>query len=137
MNCWPSEKYVNLLYMIMYSILGRVSFCFIYCLNLVWHGGDTFLVLLRWYGSPGFFDSRHLSSSAFFGLLFLISLLSIPYIFSMVSLLASQAHQHLGHLTNFGAYGSVGRCHIMLEMKSVSLKSWSAEGSMKCSKMYW
>ncbi len=29
MNCWPSGKYVHLLYM--YSILGRGSFCFNYC----------------------------------------------------------------------------------------------------------
>ncbi len=41
----------------MYSILGRGSFCFNYCLNLAWHGGDQFVALLRWYGSPGFFDS--------------------------------------------------------------------------------
>ncbi len=56
MNCfWPSGKYVNLLYM--YSILGRGFFCFNYCLNSAWHGGDQFVALLRWYGSPGFFDS--------------------------------------------------------------------------------
>ena len=41
----------------MYSILGRDSFCFNYCLNSAWHGGDQFVALLRWYGSPGFFDS--------------------------------------------------------------------------------
>ncbi len=55
MNCWPSGKYVHLLYM--YSIIGRGSFCFNYCLNSAWHGGDQFVALLRWYGSPGFFDS--------------------------------------------------------------------------------
>ncbi len=55
MNSWPSGKYVNLLYM--HSILGRSSFCFNYCLNSAWHGGDQFVALLRWYGSPGFFDS--------------------------------------------------------------------------------
>ncbi len=54
-NCWPSGKYVHLLYM--YSILGRGSFCFNYCLNLAWHGGDQSVALLRWYGRPGFFDS--------------------------------------------------------------------------------
>ncbi len=53
-NCWPSGKYVNLLYL--YSILGRGSFCFNYCLNSAWHGGDQFVAMLRWYGSPGFFD---------------------------------------------------------------------------------
>ncbi len=36
MNCWPSGKYVHLLYM--YSILSRGSFCF----NSAWHGGDQF-----------------------------------------------------------------------------------------------
>ncbi len=55
MNCWPPGKYANLLYM--YSILGRGSFCFNYCLKSAWHGGDQFVALLRWYGSPGFFDS--------------------------------------------------------------------------------
>ncbi|KAK3508107.1 hypothetical protein QTP70_014345, partial [Hemibagrus guttatus] len=33
------------------------SFCFNYCLNWAWHGGDQFVALLRWYVSPGFFDS--------------------------------------------------------------------------------
>ncbi len=47
--------YVYLLYM--YSVLGRGSFSFNYCLNLAWHRGDQFVALLRWYGSPGFFDS--------------------------------------------------------------------------------
>ncbi len=55
MNSWPSGKYVHLLYM--YSILGRGFFCFNYCLNSAWHGGDQFVALLRWCGSPGFFDS--------------------------------------------------------------------------------
>ncbi len=55
MNCWPSGKYVHLLYM--YSILGGSSFCFNYCLNSAWHGCDQFVELLWWYGSPGFFDS--------------------------------------------------------------------------------
>ncbi len=54
-NCWPSGKYVHLLFM--YSIHGRGSFRFNYCLNSAWHGGDQFVALLRWYGSPGFFDS--------------------------------------------------------------------------------
>ncbi len=30
---------------------------FNYCLNSVWRGGEQFMALLRWYGSPGFFDS--------------------------------------------------------------------------------
>ncbi len=80
MNCWPSGKYVHLLYM--YSILGRGSFCFNYCLNSAWHGGDQFVALLRWYGSPGSLTVAF-SSSSFFGLLFLIFLLTIPHRFSM------------------------------------------------------
>ncbi len=40
----------------MYTILGRGSFCFNYCLNSAWHGGDQFVALLRWFGSSGFFD---------------------------------------------------------------------------------
>ncbi len=50
-NCWPSGKYVHLLYM--YSILGRGSFCFNYCLNSAWHGGDQFVALLRWFKTLG------------------------------------------------------------------------------------
>ncbi len=111
MNCWPSGKYVNLLYM--YSILGRGSFCFIYCLNSTWHGGDQFVALLRWYGSPGFFDS---------GLQLICILWSLVSHFpihnnqidslwgsGLVSLLASQAHQHHGHLTTFWCFWQCGQ----------------------------
>ncbi len=54
-NCWPSGKYVNLLYM--YSILGRGSFCFNYCLNSV--GMKVISLCHCWGGmeSPCFFDS--------------------------------------------------------------------------------
>ncbi len=31
----------------MYSILGRGSFCFNYCLNSAWHGGDQFVALKK------------------------------------------------------------------------------------------
>ncbi len=44
------------------------------------------------------------SSSAFFSLLFLIDSL---WGSGLVSLLASQAHQHHGHLTNFWQCGHV------------------------------
>ncbi len=80
LNCWPSGKYGNLLYT--YSILGRGSFCFNYCLSSAWHGGDQFVALLRWSGSPGFFDSG-LQLICIFCLLFLIFLLTIPHRFSM------------------------------------------------------
>ncbi len=79
-NCWPSGKDVHLLYM--YSILGRGSFCFNYCLNSAWHGGDQFVALLRWYGSPGFFDSG-LQLICIFWSLVSHFLLTIPHRFSM------------------------------------------------------
>ncbi len=108
-NCWPSGKYVKVLYM--YSILGRGYFCFNYCLNSAWHGGDQFVALLRWYGSPGFFEwpSAHLH--------FLVSCFSFSswqypidsLCSGLVSLLASQAHQHHGHLTNFWCFWQCGQ----------------------------
>ncbi len=77
-NCWPSGKYVHLLYM--YSILGRGFFCFNYCLNSAWHGGDQFVALLRWCEAQVSLTVAF-SSSAFFGLLFLIFLLTITHRF--------------------------------------------------------
>ncbi len=70
----------------MYSILGRGSFCFNYCLNLAWHGGDQFVALLRWYGSPGFFDWVIVGS----GVSMLVSIDSL-WGSGQVSLLANQA----------------------------------------------
>ncbi len=95
MNCWPSGKYVHLLYM--YSILGRGSFCFNYCLNSAWHGGDQFVALLRWYGSPGFFDRR----------------VCWPIMHSNTMVIEPA----------FGTFGSVGRCQFLLENEiSISIK---------------
>ncbi len=104
MNCWPSGKYVNLLYM--YSILGRGSFCFNYCLNSAWHGGDQFVALLRWYGSPGFFDSGLQLICIFWSLVSHFPLDNTP---GLVSLLASQARQHHGQLTNFWCFWQCGQ----------------------------
>ncbi len=102
-NFWPSGKYVHLLYM--YSILGRGSFCFNYCLNSAWHGGDQFVALLRWYGSPGLFDSGLQLIFIFWSLVshFPLDNTPIDYLWGsgLVNLLASPAHQHHGHLTNF------------------------------------
>ncbi len=138
-NCWPSGKYVNLLYM--YSILGRGSFCFNYCLNSAWHGGDQFMALLRWYGSPGFFDSG-LQLISIFGLLFLIFLLTIPHRFSM----GFRSGEFAGQSSTPTPW-SFNQLLVLLavwvgakycwKMKSASLKSWSAEGSMKCFKISW
>ncbi len=74
------------------------------------------------------------SSSAFFGLLFLIFHLKIPidslWASGLVSLLASQTHQHNGHLTNFWCFWQCAKS--CWKMKSASLKAgqqkeaWSA-----------
>ncbi len=71
------------------------------------------------------------SSSAFFGLLFLIFLLTIPLDIDslwgsgLVSLLDSQAHQHHGHITNFWCVWQCGQVSNPAgKMKSASLKSW-------------
>ncbi len=74
-NCWPS---IHLLYM--YSIFGRGSFCFNHCLNPAWHGGDQFVALLRWFGSPGFFDSGLQLICIFWSLVSHFPLDNIPYI---------------------------------------------------------
>ncbi len=109
---------------------------FNYCLNSAWHGGDQFVALLRWYGSPGFFDSG-LQLICIFCLCFSFSSWQYPYsLWVQVWWVCWPVkHQHHGHLTNFGAFGSVGRCQILLENEISFLKSWSAEGSMKCSKI--
>ncbi len=79
------------------------------------------------------------SSSAFFWSRFSFSSWQYPidslWGSGLVSLLASQAHQHHGHLTNFWCFWQCGAgAKSCCKMKSASLKSWSAEGSMKCSK---
>ncbi len=104
MYCWPSGKYFHLLYM--YSILGMGSFCFNYCLNSAWHGGDQFVALLRWYGSPGFFDSGLQVICMFWSL---VSHFPLDNSSGLVSLLARQAQQHHGHLTNFWCFWQCGQ----------------------------
>ncbi len=124
-NYWPSEKYVNLLYM--YSILDRGSVCFNYCLNSAWHGGDQFVALLRWYGSPGFFDSGLQLICIFLISCFSFSSWQHPidslWGSGLVSLLASQAHQHHGHLTNFWCFWQCGQEQILLENEINILKN--------------
>ncbi len=105
MNCWPSGKYVNLVYM--YSILGRGSFWFDYLLNLAWHGCDQFVALLRWYGSPGFFDSGLQLICIFWSL---VSHFPLTIVFPLSGEFAGQSST-----PTFGAFGSVGRCQILLE----------------------
>ncbi len=59
------------------------------------------------------------SSSAFFALLFLIFLLTIPRRFSMGfrsgEFAGQSSTQHMVIEPSFGAFGSVGRCQILLE----------------------
>ncbi len=137
MNCWPSGKYVHLLYI--YSILGMGSFCFNYCLNSAWHGGDQFVALLRWYETQVSLTVAF-RSSAFFGLLFLIFLLTIPHRFSMWFRSGEFAGQSSTPtpwsfnqlLVLLAVCADAKSCWIT---KSASLKSWSAEGRMKCSKI--
>ncbi len=81
----------------MYSILGRGFFCFNYCLNAAWHGGDQFVALLRWCEDQVSLTVAF-SSSAFLSLLFLIFFLTIPHRFSMFrsgEFAGSQSHQHM------------------------------------------
>ncbi len=78
------------------------------------------------------------SSSTFFGLLFLIFLLTIPHRFST----GFRSGEFAGTPTPW----SFNQLLVLLvvwtgaksswKMKSAFFKSWSAEGSMKCSKMY-
>ncbi len=66
-------------------------------------------VISLWHGWAGMEAQVSLtvafSTSALFGLLFLIFLLTI----GLVSLLASRAHQHYGHLTNFLCFWQYGQ----------------------------
>ncbi len=82
------------------------------------------------------------SSSAFFGVLFLIFLLTIPHRFSMgfrsgefncqSSTPTPLSFNQL--LMLLAVWAGAKSCY---KMKSASLKSWSAEGSMNCSKIPW
>ncbi len=82
------------------------------------------------------------SSSAFFGLLFLIFLLTIPHRFFMgfrsgefPGQSSTPTPWSFNQLWCFWQCGQGAKS--CWKMKSASSKSWSAEGSMKCSKMSW
>ncbi len=127
--------------MLIYCICTQYSFCINYCLNLAWHGGDQFVALLRWYGSPGFFDSGFQLICIFWSLVshFLLDNTDL------VSLLASQAHQHHGHLTNFWCFwqcGQVpypaGKWNQYLQKAGQQKEAWSvSEFLRKCVKRRW
>ncbi len=79
------------------------------------------------------------SSSAFFGLLFLIFLLIIPHYCSIWI----RSGEFAG-LSSTPTPWSFNQLLVLLAvwvgemvLKSASLKSWSAKGSMKCSKISW
>ncbi len=82
------------------------------------------------------------SSSAFFGVLFLIFFLTISHRFSMGFRSGDFAGQSSTPtpwsfnqlLVLLAVWACAKSCW---KMKSASLKSWSAEGSMKCSKISW
>ncbi len=136
MNFWPSGKYVHLLYM--YSIIGRGSFCFNYCLNSAWHGGDQFVALLRWYGSPGFFDSGLQLICIFWSIVSHFPLDRFSMVFrsgefaGQSSTVTPWSFYQL--LMLLAVWAGAKSCW---KMKSASLKSWSAEGSTKCSNISW
>ncbi len=81
-------------------------------------------------------------SSAFFGLLFLIFLLTMLHRFSMGFRSGEFAGQSSTPtpwsfnqlLVLLAVWAGAKSCW---KMKSATLKSWSAEGSMKSSKIYW
>ncbi len=83
------------------------------------------------------------SSSAFFGLLFLIFLLTIPHFYTIHRLSMGFRSGEFAGQSNTPTPWSFNQLLVLLvvwtgakscwKMKSASLKSWSAEGSMKCS----
>ncbi len=123
----------------MYSIFGWGSFCFNYCLNSAWYGGDQFVALLRRYGSPGFFDSGLQLICIFWSLVSPFPLdnthrYSIGFrsgeFAGQSSTPTPWSFNHL--LVLLAVWAGAKSC---LKMKSASLKSWSAEGSMNAPKI--
>ncbi len=130
-----------------YLIINKKLFCIniqVRLNKLEYCGKDNLLISL-WHCWGGVEAQVSLtvafSSSAFFGLLFVIFLLTILHRLSMFRSgeFAGQSstptqwsfNQLLVLLTVWAGAKSCWK------MKSASLKSWSAEGSTKCSKMSW
>ncbi len=106
-----SCKYILYYLLYMYSILGGGSFCFNYCLNSAWHGGDQFVALLKWCEAQVFLTVVF-SSSACFGLLFLIFLLTILHRFSMFrsgEFAGQSSTPTHAHLTSFWCFWQCGQ----------------------------
>ncbi len=110
----------------MYSILGRSSFCFNYCLNSIHHGGDQFVALLRWYGTPDFFDNGLQLICIFWSLVSHFPLDNTPHIFSM----GFRSGEFAGQSSTPIPW-SFNQLLMLLAVwagaESESLKSWSAE----------
>ncbi len=102
-------------------------------------GGDQFVALLRWYGNPGFFDSGLQLICIFWSL---VSHFPLDNRFSMGFRSGEFAGQSSTPtpwsfnqlLVLLAVFAGAKSCW---KMNSASLKSWSAEGSMKCSKISW
>ncbi len=129
------------MYCICTQYLVGTPFALITASILAWHGGDQFVALLRWYEAQVSLTVAF-SSSAFFGFLFLIFLLTIPHRFSI----GFRSGEFAGQSSTKTPWSFNQRWVLLAvwagaksswKMKSASLKSWSTEGSMKCSKMYW
>ncbi len=83
-KCQASEKYVHLYALNTWLGLLHESFCMNYCINAAWHGGNQPVALLRWYGSPGYFDSG-------FQFICIVGFIDSLWGSGQVSLLANQA----------------------------------------------
>ncbi len=77
-KCQASENYVH--FYALHTWLG--SFCMNYCINAAWHGVNQSVALLRCNEAQVALIAAF-GSSALLGLVSLIFLLTIPYIFSM------------------------------------------------------
>ncbi len=115
MNCWPSGKYVHLLYICTQYLVGAP---FALITASIRRGMEVISLWHCWGGMEAQVSlTVAFSSSTFFGLLFLIFLLTIPHIFSM----GFRSGGFAGYSSTptpwstFGAFGSVGRCQILLE----------------------
>ncbi len=112
-------KLLKSMFISMHSILGWVSFCTNYCINVASHGGNQPVALLRCNGSPGCFDSGlqviYIVGSGVSHL----PLDNTPEILYGVQL--RRVFWPIKHSNTmviepaFGTFGSVGRCQVLLE----------------------
>ncbi len=129
MNCWPSGKYVHLLYTVCTQYLVGAPFALITA--SIRRGMEVISLWHCWGGMEAQVSlTVAFSSSAFFGLLFLIFLLTIPHRFSMGFRSGEFAGQSSTPtqwsfnqlLVLLAVWAGAKSCW---KMKSASLKSWS------------